>query len=57
MAGLLILMLLLGFGFLLVWAGDFIKWLGTKNEVKTVDGWNKFRDFGEENKNDVYDLK
>lgn len=50
MSGLFILMLLIGGGFILVFIGDIWNWINTKDEVESVDNWNHFRTFGENNR-------
>lgn len=54
MASLFILLVMMAFMFLLVGARDIWDWFHPKDEVTSVDRWNKFREISEENRNDEF---
>lgn len=53
MAALFVLLAMMGLLFLIIGANDIWTWIHTKNEVKIVDQWDRFCEFGKENSNDV----
>jgi hypothetical protein len=44
-----VLLVLMGGGFLLVGGVDLLRWAIQRNELKSVNRWNKFRTISEEN--------